>query len=443
MDTSASTEIVHPMWILRLTHTRLADAILDICGVPAKEALRQFCYHILTCCSAPPPNLLWIKSSDGKKIRGKKRKDTKKVCNGLIDNAILDHGLPKGAAARLRAFLNSGCLPLPLDINAALIALRDGTKKLRSMDDQRHNIPRRQKRYEDVARGLNTIKKSIEALKIMEIKVSNEIIEGENHQFPAYICLDLGLRQPAQHYHGHIYFQAIMLPEGPQYIVSNDTLLSDEGNGIKIAEGGRFDELVRRFRPPGNFASSDVSKYTSAPIPVCTGVRFFIGPFVERIYVEAALRSRKESEKSTLLTSESDVLRRLLAIPDLLQKGSVQCLIVGANGFDSASLCERAMVASHLWSNGISAEFIPHSGVILSLLKRSAIDTGATVPDTNEWTLDQICDLCCVRIIVVDGTFVIKFRSTAFSHHKMILHNTFITVAPHTICCCRSTALAA
>jgi hypothetical protein len=415
IDISMNIRIARPIWILRLTHTRLADAILDICGVPVKDTLRKACYHILTCCIAPPPSLLWTTNSEGKKIRGKKRKiNPKKICGGLIDLAIREHGLPKGAAARLRAFLNSGCLPLPVDISAAVNALEDGTKKLRSMDDQRHHIPRRQKRYEDVARGLRSIRNCINALTIMGIKFHNESAEDQSHHFPAYISLDLGLRQPAQHYHGQIYFQAIMLTEGPESIVSNDTLLSGDSKGIKFAEGGRYDDLVRRFRPPGNFAASQVNQYTSAPIPVCTGVRFMVGAFVERVYVEAALKSRIESEKTTSLTADSDILRRVLAVPYISQKGSVQCVVVGTNGFDSASLPERAMVASHLWMKGISAEFIPHSGVILSLLKHSEADTSTVISDTNEWTLDQICDLCCVSISLIYGTHVLNFQLGIF-----------------------------
>jgi hypothetical protein len=385
------------MWILRLTHTRLSDAILDVCGVPMKDSLRKACYHIFTCCTAPPPSLLWTTNSEGKKIRGKKRKvNAKKICGGLIELAIREHGLPKGAASRLRAFLNCGCLPLSIDISEAVNALEEGTKKIRSMDDQRHHIPRRQKRFEDVGRGLRSIRSFIFALKAMGVKFNSGNNDGEGNQFPAYISLDLGLRQPLQHYHGQIYFQAIMLTEGPASIVSNDTLLSGDGKGIKFAEGGRYDDLVRKFRPPGNFAASQVDQYyTSAPIPVCTGVRFMVGAFVERIYIEAALKSRLEFEK-TSLTTESDVIRRVLAVPFLSQKGSVQCVVVGTNGFDSVSLSERAMVASQLWMSGISAEFVPQSGVMLSLWKRTDAETNTISSDTNKWTLDQICDLCCV-----------------------------------------------
>lgn len=398
---ASKSHIVRPIWFLRLTHTRLADAILDICGVPTKDVLRKACYHILTCCTAPPPSLLWTTNPEGKKIRGKKRKiNPKKICGGLIELAIHEHGLPKGAATRLRAFLNSGCLPLSVDISEAISALEAGTKKLRSMDDQRHHVPRRQKRFEEVARGLRSIRNCIEAMTAMGIKFQNVNTENQCDHFPAYISLDLGLRQPTLHYHGQIYYQAIMLTEGPDSIVSNDTLLSGDGKGVKIAEGGRYDDLVRRFRPPGNFATSQVNQYTSERIPVCTGVRFLVGAFVERVYVEAAFKSRIESEKTRSLTSDTEILRRVLAVPYISQQGSVQCLVVGTNGFDPASLPERAMVASRLWMAGIRTEFIPQSAVMMSLLKRSETETSAVISDSYEWTLEQICDLCCVSEII-------------------------------------------
>ena len=363
--------------------------------------MRRACYHILTCCSAPPPCLLKTVSTNGKTLRGKsyaKRVNPKKVLSRLIEVAISEYDLPKIAAAKLRAFLNSGCLPLPLNVNEALDALQNGAKKLRSMDDQRYAMPKRQKRYEDVARGLRSVRNCINAMDAMGIDANgNESEKGDtNHHPPAFISLDLGMRQSSHHYHGHLYFQAIMLTEDPDSVISNDTLLSGEGKGIKIAEGGRYDDLVRRFRPPGNFGASQMDEYTSAPIPVCTGVRFMVGSFVERVYVQAALESRIEAEQISTLTTESETLRRALAIPSL-SKASIQCIVVSMNGFDSTSIPERAMVASHLWVKDISAEYIPHSGVMLSLLRKIGGDS--MVSDTAEWTVDQLCDLCCVSSI--------------------------------------------
>jgi hypothetical protein len=53
----------------------------------------------------------------------------------------------------------------------------------------------------------------------------------------------------------------------------------------------------------------------------------------------------------------------------LLLSNSVRCVVASIHGMDSASSAERFLVASHLWREGISAEYLPQSGVMASLLK--------------------------------------------------------------------------
>ena len=43
----------------------------------------------------------------------------------------------------------------------------------------------------------------------------------------------------------------------------NEFVISSAGRGIKVAEGGRYDDLVRRYRPPGNFGSAIFNHYTT------------------------------------------------------------------------------------------------------------------------------------------------------------------------------------
>ncbi len=349
-----------PLWLLRLSHTRLTDAILDLCEVPQNESSRRACYNILSRCAAPPPSLL--QKNNSKQNRKKDRHSTRALLDELLKRAETEHGLPAIATKRLRAFLTKGaCLPLPTDVYTALDSLQDGTKKLRALDEQRPQLPRRKKRYEDVARGLRAVRNLIDAMGALGIlprsgcKINSEM-HGNRYHPPLYISLDLGMRQPRKHYHGHFFFQAIMLPDELDLLEINDALLAAKDKGVKIAEGGRYDDLVRRFRPPGNFATSQVDQYTSASIPFCTGVRFFVGRLVARTYFEAALLSRQENENIASLTAEADILRRVLAHP-FASTPTVKCIVVGMNGFDSATLSERAIVAAHLWAEGISGKF--------------------------------------------------------------------------------------
>lgn len=117
-----------------------------------------------------------------------------------------------------------------------------------------------------------------------------------------------------------------------------------------------------------------VNYYTTAPLPVCVGVRFFVGKLVELAYVDAAIAKAETDSSEQWNPNESnaqamDALRQSLGHPLLLAK-TVQCIVTGVHGMDAASASDRLLVASRLWAEGISAEYMPQSGVMISLLKR-------------------------------------------------------------------------
>ena len=112
----------------------------------------------------------------------------------------------------------------------------------------------------------------------------------------------------------------------------------------------------------------------------CVGVRFFVGKFVELAYLDAALAkvgtgsSEQWSGSDLTLKSMSDsqamdALRMSLGHP-LGLSNTVRCIVTGVHGMDAASASDRLIVASRLWAEGISAEYIPQSGVMISLLRR-------------------------------------------------------------------------
>jgi translation initiation factor 2-alpha kinase 4 len=49
-----------PLWYIRLSHTRLTDSILDLCGVPARDNLRNACFHIFSRVLSVAPHQLSI-----------------------------------------------------------------------------------------------------------------------------------------------------------------------------------------------------------------------------------------------------------------------------------------------------------------------------------------------------------------------------------------------
>ena len=102
------------------------------------------------------------------------------------------------------------------------------------------------------------------------------------------------------------------------------------------------------------------------------GIRFAVGKLVELLYYEATVVDHGDNSSLDVSQMERhgiDFLRRTLGHP-LKMSSSVQCIVASPNGMDSSSSSERFLVAAHLWSEGISAEYMPQSGVMLSLLKR-------------------------------------------------------------------------
>ena len=69
---------------------------------------------------------------------------------------------------------------------------------------------------------------------------------SENISCPAYISIDIGLRQKRAHYSGRLYFQAILLQDDFFQNGEKTTNKKYGGKGTRLAEGGRYDDLVRQ-----------------------------------------------------------------------------------------------------------------------------------------------------------------------------------------------------
>ena len=145
-------------------------------------------------------------------------------------------------------------------------------------------------------------------------------------------------------------------------------------------------DLIRTYRPPGNFGPSIVNSYTTAPIPLAAGVRFHIGKIVDRIYQVAAINKQEEDTYASI--GDLDAIRCVLGHP-LPSIHSIKCIVSGTSGLDAASARARAEVSSYLWSGGIASEYLPQSGAILAMLRNHSNDELS-----SDWTLDQIFQVC-------------------------------------------------
>jgi len=291
--------------------------------------------------------------------------------------------------------------------------------------------------FQEVKRTISQLKqllKAMEALGVVPaIQNQNEKFDENEHiSSPAYISIDLGLRQKRRHMSGGVFFQAILLQdnffEGKEKPEATKGKHVYGGKGSRIAEGGRYDDLVRQFRPPGNFGSVQLEEYTGASVPFCMGVRFFVGRMVERIYKDAYIDASQQLSKQQG-RSFLEGVRRSIGHPFL--ETPIQCIVIGENGFDLATCGERASIASLLWSAGIPCEYLRNSlCYTMSLLENFMSDSKVTSP--HEWSVDMICGIAAILnipfVVIVQPHLLsrkssVKLRQTTIAHGTGPLFN--------------------
>ena len=240
-----------------------------MCDIPNKESTRRACLNILSTFSSPSiyevnkiaqsngtfskKNKVQIKNPKTTKSKQKEVLNDEKKIDDYIDIAVKSYSLPEQAATKFKRFLSFGCILFSADINAAIDALSSAIQKMRANDNTK-NDPRRSKRYDDISRSIRSLRNLIDAVKLLGIEplvsIQNKNLtknpeDSTTTQIssPAFFCLDLGLRQRRKNIHGHLLYQAFIVP---------DIVLNDKGNngeidsnpsaiqGIKVAEGGRY-----------------------------------------------------------------------------------------------------------------------------------------------------------------------------------------------------------
>jgi hypothetical protein len=97
-------------------------------------------------------------------------------------------------------------------------------------------------------------------------------------------------------------------------------------------------------------------------------------------------------QKSSIDKQGLEILRQSLGHP-LQYAEPIQCIVSSVHGMDTASTKERFLVASRLWQAGISAEYLPQSGVMLSLLKRLRDDS---TEGSSDWSLTELVGVCAL-----------------------------------------------
>lgn len=232
---------------------------MDICGVPQKESCKSACLSIFARVTAPAPGTLFKsipqhqrKRSSSVSQKGGNDGSEKPDASALLETSVKGKVLPRNAANRLEVFLTSGCSPLPANIDDALETILAAIGKVRLLDAKDQGTdPRRLKRYSEIDKSVKMLKNLIFLMKAMGIgpivSTKDTVVDGLASR-PIYLALDLGLRQKRKHYNGQLFFQAIVLPDNffemdPREHDSKQKSIL--GLGTKVAEGGRYDDLVR------------------------------------------------------------------------------------------------------------------------------------------------------------------------------------------------------
>ncbi len=186
-----------------MSHSRLSDAILDLLFVPNSDTIRESILNIFTTCTACPP----IELNNQQRHSGKYKRKAREIKANLLeflDRQLSIHdNLPKNVAERIRLFVSHGSLPYPMNASKALdVILKSASKVMSSGGDQAKELSKNC--FQEVKRTINQLKqllKAMEALGVVPaIQKQNEKFDGDEHiSSPAYISIDLGLRQKRRH----------------------------------------------------------------------------------------------------------------------------------------------------------------------------------------------------------------------------------------------------
>lgn len=169
----------------------------------------------------------------------------------FLQTIAQEHSLPQSSVERLRLFITSGCCPLPPKIETALDAVLQAVSRVRLLDSKTKYDPRRLKRYDEINRSVKSLRSLVQTMSsigIAPVGMDSYVADGINLSCPLYVCLDLGLRQRRRHF-TQLFFQAFVLPAKYRTELKRTTSSSSSNpephhEGMKVAEGGRYDDLV-------------------------------------------------------------------------------------------------------------------------------------------------------------------------------------------------------
>ncbi|CAH0515311.1 unnamed protein product [Peronospora belbahrii] len=320
-------------YYLRFNDARMTCGILDLCHVPSsarREVLRLLSNQVSYYVHAGPS------STQAPSLKPGRWK--------FIAKRMKHYGAPESSIDALKPFflLPEDCLTsldmIELEVqklfannraraNSDSVTAGDGGSSSASLVDRKQT----QKRDAQLRRVVKDVNEGTTSLRLLLQGMQFLQLSG-----PVCTRLDLGLSPRPERYTSGFIFQAILLEEatyGGQ--ISNATaslLFATTNDQIIIAEGGRYDALISRFKL--------TTAYANASPVAAMGVRFAIDKIVSLL---------AESMCPALLELKSRAI-------DILTGG--RKVLICSAGKASETMLFRMQIAMLLWEHSISADYL-------------------------------------------------------------------------------------
>ncbi|RLN51621.1 hypothetical protein BBJ29_009462, partial [Phytophthora kernoviae] len=317
------------LYYLRFNDARVTRGILELCHVPVsarREVLRLLSNEVSFFVHSGPP------STQAPNLKPGRWK--------FVAKRMKHYGSPASAIDALKPFFL-----LPEDCLTSLDLVEQEVQKLfaknRALgnrdslspaDGEAADRKQIQKREAQLRRIVKDVNEGITSLRLL--------LQGMQYlQLSGPVCtrIDLGLSPRPERYTSGFIFQAILLEEATyggntSKNASSSLLVAATDNQIIIAEGGRYDALISRFKL--------TTAYAKASSVAAMGVRFAIDKIVSLV---------AEGMCPDLLEFKSPASEVLT--------GGRKVLICSA-GKASDTMLFRMQIAMLLWGQGIGADYL-------------------------------------------------------------------------------------
>ena len=329
-------------WLIEVGNARLEELILDLMGFEGTEIRHKVAGIVAE---------LTKMKKKGKGIWEEKNRLLEGI-RGLVGEEVL---------GRLRLFLSPQLMPLAANPVEAVDSIMQSAKQVAQNMDSTATKPEVRKSQ----RLMNAISEQVTGTKhSLELYAENRVV-GKGGS----ILFEIG----GGSWRGM----------GFNGLCWSAWIYGINKTGIKVAEGGRFDELVRRTRPPGNFGTSLTNEYTTARIPICAGARFHLDDVLLAMRKWALMERSKSGDVvaqhgAVLQTIRVSLGHPLPLMQHVAKTNLPQVLVCSTGGMEEDTLVERCSVAWGLRRGGVRAEYQSQVGG-LCIMKDASIEDISTV----------------------------------------------------------------